>query len=253
MRDSFSRYRSDSDVLFFKTNLSRFLAVPAREYIAQHGGQIRLASKVSQLQIINNQISAVVLDHEVIPARQVVMATPADITRKLLNSALPGVVPAYQYEPICTVYLQYPEPVRLPTLMTGLINATSHWAFEHSIIHQPSHNFSANTSRSCVIAVVISGPGQHMKLDNKSLALKVHQELDKIIGQLPAYSQYQVIREKKATFSCQVGIQKQRPACTTAVKGLYLAGDYTDTDYPATLEGAVKSGFTAAQAVTESA
>jgi squalene-associated FAD-dependent desaturase len=272
LRDSFSRYRSDSDVLLFKINLTHFLSVPARDFIQRHGGEVHLESKVTHLQITNNQITAIGMENETIKCRHVVIATPADITRQLLrgSSTAYELIPAYKYEPICTVYLQYPETVRLPTLMTGFINATSHWAFEHSVIHQPiihqqEHDNSktiSNTSfsnscssktdslKTCVIATVISGPGQHMKLDKQNLANQVHRELQEVTGQLPAFSQYQVIKEKKATFSCQVGIQKNRPGCTTPVKGLYLAGDYTDTDYPATLEGAVKSGFTAANVVS---
>jgi len=249
LRDSFSRHRSDSDMLFFKTHLSHFLALPACDFIQQHGGKVRLESKVTDLQISNNQITGVSLNNEEIQASHVVMATPAEITRQLLRdeSTSAELIPDFEYEPICTVYLQYPEAVRLPTLMTGFINATSHWAFDHTIIHQPGHE---HTSTS-VIAITISGPGQHMKLDNLTLANQVHQELQQVVGQIPVFSQYQVIREKKATFSCQVGIQKIRPSSKTPIKGLYLAGDYTDTGYPATLEGAVKSGFLAARTLVE--
>lgn len=268
LRDSFSRHRSDSDVLLFKTHLSRFLAVPASDFIQQQGGKVRLASKVTHLQITNKQISAVGLENELIHTRQLVMATPADITQHLLRheSTVSELIPCFAYEPICSIYLQYPEAVKLPTIMTGFINASSHWAFEHSTIQQPDQQHSkwvsnasfsktsvstTSTSTTSVIAITISGPGQHMELDNRSLAHQVHQELQGVVSELPTYEQYQVIREKKATFSCLVGIQKIRPACKTPIKGLYLAGDYTDTGYPATLEGAVKSGFIAARTLIE--
>ncbi len=248
LRDSFSRYRSDSDVLLFKTSLSHFLPLPASDFIQQHGGKIRLASRVSRLQIINKQISQVIVDNECLPVSQIVLATPADITHQLLASSnLSELVPDLEYEPICSVYLQYPEAVRLPALMCGFIDATSHWAFEHSVIHQTGSENIKNACNACVIAIVISGPGRHMLQDNHSLARQVHAELAQIVKQLPEFIQFQVIREKKATFSCQVNIQNYRPGCVTPIKGLYLAGDYTDTGHPATLEGAVKSGFIAAQ------
>jgi uncharacterized protein with NAD-binding domain and iron-sulfur cluster len=56
-----------------------------------------------------------------------------------------------------------------------------------------------------------------------------------------------VIREKRATFACTVGIEKQRPQHQTAIAGLWLAGDYVANSYPATLEGAIRNGESCAK------
>jgi len=61
----------------------------------------------------------------------------------------------------------------------------------------------------------------------------------------------QVIKERPATFSPCVGVDALRPPARSPVRGLYLAGDWTATGLPATIEGAVRSGYTAAQAILE--
>jgi uncharacterized protein with NAD-binding domain and iron-sulfur cluster len=74
--------------------------------------------------------------------------------------------------------------------------------------------------------------------------MAVHQQLQKLIGDLPAPEWHQVIVEKRATFACVAGLQ--RPSNHTAHPHLFIAGDYTAGDYPATLEGAVRSGINCA-------
>ena len=91
-----------------------------------------------------------------------------------------------------------------------------------------------------LIGVVISARGLHQELDQAALAAEVHAELQAALPGLPAPLWSRVIAEKRATFACVVGVQ--RPEQRTPVPGLYLAGDYTASPYPATLEAAVRSG-----------
>jgi uncharacterized protein with NAD-binding domain and iron-sulfur cluster len=99
------------------------------------------------------------------------------------------------------------------------------------------------------MAVVISSSGPHMKLDNKALCTKVESEIGQFFPDWPKANQRMVIREKRATFDCVTGCNSYRPANKTPVQGLWLAGDYTDTGLPATLESAVRSGKRCAQAI----
>jgi uncharacterized protein with NAD-binding domain and iron-sulfur cluster len=62
-----------------------------------------------------------------------------------------------------------------------------------------------------------------------------------------------VLREPDATFTCTPGAEALRPGARTPLAGLYLAGDWTDTGLPATIEGAVRSGFTAARCLEDDA
>jgi uncharacterized protein with NAD-binding domain and iron-sulfur cluster len=88
---------------------------------------------------------------------------------------------------------------------------------------------------------VLSGQGDWEALDDQTLSVMLEAEL--ALGTPARW--HKVIREKRATFSAQPGLH--RPACETSNPRLFLAGDYTWADYPATLEGAVRSGRRAAQ------
>ena len=99
------------------------------------------------------------------------------------------------------------------------------------------------------MAVVISGHGDHESMDNKALAQQIILELSVLYPHWPAPKQHLVIREKRATFVCYRGVYAHRPGHRTAAGNGWLAGDYTDTGYPATLEGAVISGFRCADLV----
>jgi uncharacterized protein with NAD-binding domain and iron-sulfur cluster len=78
----------------------------------------------------------------------------------------------------------------------------------------------------------------------------VHEEVRQHIGPLPDPLWQRVIAEKRATFSCTVGVE--RPSQRTALTNFYLAGDYTASDYPGTIEAAVRSGLTCARFITAS-
>ncbi|MGH8678541.1 MAG: FAD-dependent oxidoreductase, partial [Burkholderiales bacterium] len=100
------------------------------------------------------------------------------------------------------------------------------------------------------LGVVISAAGAHQDLPHNELASRVHTELTAAL-RLPPPLWHQVIAEKRATFACKPGIV--RPGNRTPVKRLYLAGDYTASDYPATLEAAVRSGITCARLILRDA
>ena len=143
----------------------------------------------------------------------------------------------YDYQPIYTVYLQYPKHVKLAEPMLGLVDTASQWVFDRGQM----------CGQSGLMAVVISAEGKHQNLTQDMLALKVAQELHVAFPHLTKPLWHKVIAEKRATFSCNVNLL--RPANITPYPDLFLAGDYTYADYPATIEGAVRSGVACANLI----
>lgn len=243
LRDSFTGSRRASDLLFAMTDLGALLPDPALEFIERHGGSVRLGQRVSGLTLDGNVVRGVIANNKPIEAEHVILAVPPHACHALLAphaplEALAATLSRFRYEPICTVYLQYPQPVSLPTPMLGMLGVTGQWAFDRGISGQPG-----------LIAVVISSRGAHMAQDNPALVAQVSSELAALFPNWPAPSETLVIREKRATFSCEVGMDDWRPGNALPVQGGWVAGDYTDTGYPATLEGAVRSGLQCARQI----
>ncbi|WP_198265567.1 hydroxysqualene dehydroxylase HpnE [sulfur-oxidizing endosymbiont of Gigantopelta aegis] len=248
LKDSFSHKQSDSSLIFLKNNLSTLFTSPAIDFIKKHNGEIKYTEKVLQFSPTKYQSLIVTTSKQQYSCHTLILATPAHITNTLINAQSPIsqqniLIPGhaslkFNYEPICTVYLQYPPDTELPSTMVGFFNTTIQWAIDRRLCNQAG-----------LFAIVISASGKHESLANEALIALVHQELKLCLANLPELISSQVIIEKKATFSCVVGIENQRPDNETHIAGLYLAGDYTNTHYPATLESAIRSGQSAANKI----
>jgi hypothetical protein len=164
----------------------------------------------------------------------------------LLAAHAPGLqMPAFEWESITTVYLQYAADVMLDRPFLALVDQpdAGHWGqfvFDRGQL---------GADAAGLLAVVISASGPALDLGNDSLPPMVAAQLAEALRR-PALGSplwTRVISEKRATFACTPGLQ--RPGNDVGVDGLALAGDYTASDYPATLESAVRSGVAAAALV----
>ena len=239
LKDSFDQKKTDSDLLLPRNDLSSLLAEPLADFIRAHQGEIKLNSHIKQLGKVNHHFSVndsnfthVIL--AVAPFRLAEMIEP------LGEIAANDLVSKFTYEPIYTVYLQYPGAVKLPQVMIGLTHTMSQWVFDRGQLN----------GQKGLLAVIISAKGEHQKLTQEALANEVIAELKTAFPNLPNPKWHKVIAEKRATFACTVNLK--RPQQKMTIQNLYLAGDYTEGNYPATIEGAIHSGLSAAQLILQS-
>jgi len=242
LRDTFSGHKKNSDLLIPKLELSKIISQPVAHYIQAKGGTIKLNHRIRSLVEVDNGFH-LETKQGTLHFSHVIVATSPARTDKLL-AQLPKLKASqdktqhYQYQPIYTVYLQYPAEIKLPQVMTGLANTTSQWVFDRGEL----------CGEKGLLAVIVSAEGAHQKLTQDALALLVAKELQQAFPQLPKPLWHKVIAEKRATFSCAPDLT--RPTNRTAQSNLYLAGDYTYASYPATIEGAVRSGIYCANLIT---
>jgi len=237
LRESFTKNRGDSDYLFPRRDLGSIFPEPAIDYIERQGGHVRLAARVNKIHFQDHQLVGVSIDNERIDTRHAIVATGFNSTLRLLDGhtllePLCKDLSTLSSNPICTAYLQYPSRVSMGREITGFINSISQWAIDR--------NLCGNQG---LISVVISADGPHMAWNNEKLAQTVCDEMAHFFPKWPRPIDCMVIREKQATFSCSVSSSAVRPDNKTAINGLYLAGDYTNTGLPGTLEGAIRSGL----------
>jgi hydroxysqualene dehydroxylase len=241
LRDSLGADRAASDLLLPRTDLSALLPEPAARYVQARGGRVLLGQRVGELKKAVHGISVAGETY----GAAIVACAPRDAARLLEASGLGAETRAMlerlTYEPIYTCYLQYDAGIGLPRPMLGLGAGMLQWAFDRGALGGPSG----------LIAAVVSARGEHEELLHGAFADLAHRELARAVPGLPAPRWSRVIAERRATFSCVPGLV--RPGNASGVPYLYLAGDYTASDYPATLEAAVRSGAAAARLALESA
>lgn len=220
LRDSLgSSHREDTDLLLPRVDLGQLLPEPAGRWLQAHGAQIRLGTRVGRITETENSIA---IDGESFAAA-IIATAPQHV-----GALWPAAATDYAYEPIATVYRNFEAKMKLPFPLSNRLGGHCQWVVDRG---------------QGILACVLSGHGDWEKLDDAALAAALDAEL----GLPNPTGWHKVIREKRATFSATPGLP--RPDFKTANPRLLLAGDYTWADYPATLEGAVRSGLRAARLI----
>jgi zeta-carotene desaturase len=228
--------------------LHEMYAEPARRFIASRGGEVRTSS-LARVCIENGAVRRVDTRDGRFTAPAVIAAVPWFALRNLFTgdvprSLAPVLAAAAQMDamPIVTVNLWYDRPV-LHDAFVGLPGRTMQWVFDKRVA------FGGAASH---LSLVSSGAFEIVRMSNDELtrlaAGEVERSLPAARGIWPLRAT--VVREKQSTFSLAPG-QPARPGNRTGVAGLVLAGDWTDTGLPATIESAVISGTRAASAILD--
>ena len=227
IRDALAGEAEASDLLLPRADLSQLFPERATEFVRVRGGEVRTGATVRTIE------PGLRVDDEAY-SHVILAAAPYQLKP---FAPLLGDLPEYTYQPIYTCYLQYPAQVKLPFPMLGLSEGLVQWVFDRGVLG----------GKHGLVSCMISAQGEHQKMTHEALAAICHRELAGVLKTLPEPEWSQVIAEKRATFTCTPGIH--RPAQETRTPGLFLAGDYTDPEYPPVLEAAVRSGVRAAQKI----
>jgi squalene-associated FAD-dependent desaturase len=237
LRDALFSGRGSADLMLPRRSLGVLLPEPAERWLRDRGAELRLSSRVQALEPVGGRWQ---LDGAAFDA--VVLACPAAEAARLAQHHAPAWAArarALRYEPIVTVYLQCPG-ARLPAPMTALFegnDAPAQFAFDHGALGATAGLF----------AFVVSGAAPWVERGLEATGAAVLRQACQAFapGTWPTPpALLRVLAEKRATFRCTPGLDRP-PA--TLVPGLTAAGDYVEGPYPATLEGAVRSGEHAAR------
>jgi hydroxysqualene dehydroxylase len=221
LRDTLAGDGDASDFLLPRVDLSRLFPEPAANFIRSRGGEVRCGSTIRDLLSLKKEFPKVIVA----------------VGPHQLKTLLPEAIADFTYQPIYTCYLQYPESTRLGFPMLGMADGLVQWVFDRGAL------LGENGRLACVI----SAQGDHQQLSQEGIADTCHRELmrARLVAEKPLWTR--VIAEKRATITCTPGLR--RPEVNA--NGVILAGDYTDAEYPPTLEAAVRSGVRAAHLATQ--
>ncbi len=219
LRDSLFGAPGAADLLLPRVDLSALFPEPAARFVQAKGGKVLFRTTIRTLDDVRKEFPKIIVA----------------VGSHQLKALLPELAPEFAYQPITTCYLQYPGHTKLERPMMGLADGLVQWVFDRGQL----------LGEKGRLACVISAEGDHQQLSREELAAHCHRELAAVLPALASPLWTRVIAEKRATVACTPS--RARVAAETPLRGVYLAGDYTDPEYPPTLEAAVRSGVRAAQ------
>jgi squalene-associated FAD-dependent desaturase len=245
--DGFMSHPRGFEVELPTVPLDRLYGKELHSWLEKHGVRILLNHAVRAIQVCDGRVKGIELrDGAVIDADWHVAAVPFNRLLDLLPSevvdACPGFAGLRQLEtsPITSVHLWYNAPIT-PLPHVVLIDCIGQWLFNRGEAAAGEH----------YVQVVVSAARPFRGLGHDEVRRRITEELARLFPAAAAANllRTRVVTEQAATFSATPGVDRWRPAQASPLPNLMLAGDWTATGWPATMEGAVRSGYLAAEAL----
>jgi squalene-associated FAD-dependent desaturase len=231
VRETLGRGGKACRPLVARQGLSSVFIEPAIRRLSECGGAVRLEHELRELRFIGDAVSELDFGSDIISLGAddaVILAVPAHAAAAIV----PDLQTPRSYRAIVNAHFRLPVPPNIPP-MIGVINGTIEWIF-------------AFDDR---LSVTISSADRLLDVPRSMLAQSIWQEVSRITGIAVMLPPWQIVRERRATFAAIPEENARRPATQTKWNNLFLAGDWTATGLPATLESAVRSGIRAAELV----
>ena len=235
IRETVGRGGAACRPLVAKEGLSESFVDPALAVLKDKGAAVTFNCRIRDLNLDGDRLTAFSIGDDVISVNagdSVIIATPANIAAGLV----PGLKTPDQFCAIVNGHFRLDKNTQ-DTSFLGLVGGTAHWLFV----------------RGDIASVTVSAADDLANQSAEDIAGKLWRDVAKALdlgaAQLPAH---RIVKEKRATFAQTPDQVCRRPPTRTAWKNLFLAGDWTDTGLPATIEGTLRSGEAACGAVLES-
>ncbi len=238
LRDSLGGPRTASDALFTRTRLEAVFSEPARCWLEKQGANLHIGQRIRQ---IRHTVDGWRLDDQAPPYAQLILATSPIETARLLEghqeghpaTALQSALTRLSWQPITNLWLRFSRHLPLPYPMQALGEMDAPWLIDRQ------------DNAEGLVCLVASADGPHHQANPAQRLADWLALLEQRCGPLPPLQAHRWVHERRATFTATPN--RPRFNAKTNLPGLWLAGDYTHPDYPATLEGAVRSGVQCAR------
>jgi squalene-associated FAD-dependent desaturase len=229
-----------------------------REAIVRKGGEVRMRANVREIRVGGGLLAGAVLaDGTEITADACICSVPQNEILELLPAEFVGPGAAFEgvrnikASPITGVHLWYDRRVMSEPFLT-LLDHTTQWVFNKTKLseNKPGVGASENAGGQYLQLVISASYDLVPKSRQEIIDLCVRELADVLPATRDAkLVKATVVKEVNATFSPGIGVDRYRPQQQSPIKNLILAGDWTRTGWPSTMEGAVRSGYLAAEAV----
>ncbi len=232
------RTRHGSAIGWAVTGLSALVDAPARRYLSRRGGVVLTGRAVSAADAAGVTLD----DGTMVAADAVVLALPPGRTHHVCPPALPA-DPGLGESPIVNVHLWYDRPV-LDGPVLAVVDSPVQWMFNRTAI-------MGEAGPGQHVALSLSAARSEMGVPRADLAQTMDSEVRHLLptARRATLDAWAVTKDASATFAPAPGQARRRPGPCTPVQGVVLAGTWTCTGWPATMEGAVRSGLAAVREI----
>jgi squalene-associated FAD-dependent desaturase len=231
IRETLARGGKACRPLMAREGIGKVFIEPALDYLQKRGVVISFKHELHGLRFADHRVSQLDFGEEAVSLGEndtVILAVPAYAAGRLV----PDLRTPTSFRPIVNAHFRVDPPKHFPP-MIGVINGISDWIF----------------STPGRVSVTISDAERSSRTPRDILAQKIWQDVASIMKFSSKLPPWQIVRERRATFSATPEENAKRPEAETEWGNLFLAGDWTATGLPATLEGAIRSGNRAADLV----
>ena len=243
LKAAFLGRKENASLLLPRKGLSEILVDPAIEYIKEHGGVALAEQGVTSVQSNSVNAQALVMDDgTTIHAKTFISAVPWYEYHRLVPSER-KTIERFSPSPIISIHIWFDRKVT-DLEFAALITTRLQWMFNKS-----RTEYSADGKTRQHYSFVLSGAEEFIGMSKEKLIKIARDDLYSVLPDAKAARiiHTKVIKEKRATFIPSPGLEINRPKAPSHLQNLFLAGDWTATGYPATIEGAIQSGCTAAK------
>lgn len=248
LKNTFLGKKSDADVLIPTVGQSKLYVEQAVELLKRNKSEVITNAKVKSI-IVSDGAAAGVEVVKKIKSKYVISSVPYYNVAQLIpknyqNHIMFNELNLFESSPIVSINLWFDRQV-MDIEFVGLISRNLQWVFNRRRI------IGDTTQPENYISAVISAANDEIKLTKDELVKMAVGELKEVFPDCRSaeLTNAIVIKEKRATYSATNEVESIRPNPETPIKNFYLAGDWTNTGLPATIEGAIQSGFKAAELI----
>jgi zeta-carotene desaturase len=226
-----------------------------RKALGNQGGEVQLRSGVRGFLVVDRRIEGLEReDGSVETADYYLAAVPQDILTELVPAPVMESEPVFfnlrhlKTSPITGVHLWFDRTVMSELFLT-LLDSTTQWVFNKSQL------YGGEEGGGQYLQLVISASYDLISRSRQEIIARCLEELREVLPKIREAQLVKgtVVKEMSATFSRAPGSDRWRPTQKSPLQGLFLAGDWTSTGWPSTMEGAVRSGYLAAEAILSEA
>ncbi|MGZ5850335.1 MAG: hydroxysqualene dehydroxylase HpnE [Methyloceanibacter sp.] len=228
LRETLARGGRACHPLIASEGLGAAFIDPALSHLERNGARLCFMHQLRRLEVADSEVSLLDFGEDTVrlaPSDAVILAVPASVARLILPDLdAPGT-----FRAIVNAHFKVTPSKDFPRVL-GIVNGTAEWLFAY-----PDR-----------ISTTISAADRFIETSREELARVIWEDVAKLIGAKGKMPPWHIVKERRATFAALPEQNAKRPQAQTRLTNLFLAGDWTATGLPATIEGAIRSGGTAA-------